>query len=220
MAERWTQERRKQRTRDLLLDAGEQVFAARGFEGASLDEIADTAGYTRGAIYKHFGNKEELFLAVNQRFNQRFLTGFLDLLDPATAPEDLDLALIAKRWHEMQTGDPRVYALGAEFSLYVLRNPEVRERVGEQRRAIAQMIAGFMDEQAARLGATLRIPSLTLARIVLATGGGLEIASYLDDTDDDLYEPFLELLLSAWDPPPPASPARRRPVKQQKDANR
>lgn len=72
------------------------------------------------------------------------------------------------------------------------------------------MIARFMDEQAARLGVTLRIPSLTLARIVLATGDGLELASYLDDTEDDLYEPFLELLLSAWDTPPVPSPPRRR----------
>ena len=55
--ERWTQERRRQHTRDLLLDAAEEVFAKKGFEGASLEEIADTAGYTRGAIYKHFGGK-------------------------------------------------------------------------------------------------------------------------------------------------------------------
>ncbi len=211
MVERWTQERRRQHTRGLLVDAAEHVFAARGFEGASLDEIADTAGYTRGAIYKHFASKEELFLAVNKRFNERFLTGFLDLIDPATPPQDLDLALIAKRWHDMQTRDPRAYALGTEFSLYVLRNPDVRDRVADQRRAIAEMIAHFMDEQAARLGVTFRIPTLTLARIVLATGDGLELASHLDDTEDDLYEPSLELLLSAWDTPPTRRP---RPAKR------
>jgi AcrR family transcriptional regulator len=214
MVERWTQERRRQHTRDLLLDAAEQVFASRGFEGSSLDEIADTAGYTRGAIYKHFAGKEELFLAVNRRFNEKFLTGFLDLIDPAVPPEDLDLALIAKRWHDLQTGDPHAYALGTEFSLYVLRNPEVRERVAEQRRAIAQMIAGFIDEQVARLGVSLRIPALTLARIVLATGDGLELASYLDESEDDLYEPFLELLLSAWETPPTPRPSRRTPAKK------
>src|SRR5438270_13172850 len=75
-AERWTQERRRQHTRDLLLDAAEQVFGKRGFEGASLDEIADTAGYTRGAIYKHFGGKEELFLETNTRFNERYIQAF------------------------------------------------------------------------------------------------------------------------------------------------
>jgi AcrR family transcriptional regulator len=213
--ERWTRERRRQHTRDLLLDAAEGIFAAKGFEGASLDEIADTAGYTRGAIYKHFANKEDLFMAVNQRFNERFLTGFLDLIDPSTEPEDLDLAAMAKRWHDLQKRDiTRGYALGAEFSLYVLRNPHVRDRVAEQRRATAQMIADFMTEQAARLGVGFRIPPLTLARIALAAGDGLEIASYLDKTDDDLYEPFLELLLSAWETPTPPRSRKRAATAQ------
>ena len=218
MVERWTQERRRQHTRDLLLDAAEQVFSSRGFEGASLDEIADTAGYTRGAIYKHFSSKEDLFMSVNRRFNERFLAGFLDLIDPGAPPEEFDLAQIAKRWHELQTNAPHSFGLGTEFTLYVLRNPHIRERVAEQRRETAQMIASFMDEQAALLGAKLRIPALTLARIALACGDGLELASYLDENEDDLYEPFLELLISAWDnpPPPPRPPAppRRRATKK------
>jgi AcrR family transcriptional regulator len=207
--ERWTQERRRQHTRELLLDAAEEVFAARGFEGASLDEIADTAGYTRGAIYKHFADKEDLFLAVNKRFNERFLTGFLDLIDPGTPPAEMDLALIAKRWHDLQTPSERAFGLGMEFSLYVLRNPQVRDRVIEQRHAVAEMIAHFIQEQADRLGATLRIPARTLARITLATGDGLQLAMYLDQNEDDLYEPFLELLLSAWEMP--AEPVERQP---------
>src|SRR4051812_4970750 len=84
-AERWTQERRRQHTRDLLLDAAEQVFAKRGFEGASLEEIAETAGYTRGAIYKHFGGKEELFLEANTRFNERYVQAFAELVEPSTS---------------------------------------------------------------------------------------------------------------------------------------
>ena len=206
VAERWTPERRRQHTHDLLLDGAEEVFARRGFAGASLEEIADAAGFTRGAIYNHFGGKEELFLAVNERFNRRFLEGFLDLIDPSVPIAELDLASIAKRWHELQAGDGRNFALGVEFNLYLLRNPDVRARVAEQRLRIAEMIAGFIDEQAARLGFTLRLPSLTLARIVVATSDGLELAGYLDGTDDDLYEPFLELLVSAWESPPPTEP--------------
>jgi len=210
VVEPWTRERRRAHTRELLLDAAEEVFAARGFDGASLDDIAETAGYTRGAIYKHFANKEDLFLAVNKRFNERFLTGFLDLLDPEVPPEDVDLGQMAKRWRELQNRDTRAYALGTEFALYVLRNPHVRDRVAEQRRAIAQMIADFMTEQGKRLGVTFRIPTFTLARIALAAGDGLEMANYLDGTDEDLYEPFLELLLSAWDTPPVPRARKKR----------
>jgi AcrR family transcriptional regulator len=200
VVERWTKERRREHTRELLLDAAEEVFAAKGFEGAALDEIADAAGYTRGAIYKHFTNKEDLFLAVNTRFNERFLSGFLDLIDPATPPEDIDLATIAQRWHDLQKRGARNIALGMEFMLYLLRNPEARERAAEQRRAMADMIATFIDEQSSRLGLKTQVPPRTLARIALAASDGLELAGHLDGDEDDLYEPFLELLLSTWAP--------------------
>lgn len=54
-------------TRELLLDTAEQVFLARGLSGSSLQDIADTAGMTRGAIYWHFADKPALFHAMTER---------------------------------------------------------------------------------------------------------------------------------------------------------
>ena len=59
-----TPERRRRQTRDHLLDAAAQVLAERGFHGASLDEVAAAAGFTKGAVYSNFKNKEDLFLAL------------------------------------------------------------------------------------------------------------------------------------------------------------
>jgi AcrR family transcriptional regulator len=205
-----TQERRRQRTRDLLLDAAKDVFARRGFEGASLEEIAEAAGYTRGAIYKHFGSKEELFLAVNKRWNESFLEAFVESIDPATPIEELDLASLAKRWHEMQYSDPLEFGLGLEFNIFVLRHPETRERVAKQRLELARMIADFIDEQSVRLGEILHMDSLTLARISIACSDGLQLASYLDLGQEDLYEPFLSLLVSAIEDDPKVKKKRKR----------
>jgi AcrR family transcriptional regulator len=165
VAERWTQERRREHTRNMLLDAAKDVFARRGFEGASLEEIAEAAGYTRGAIYKHFEGKEELFLAVNKRWNESFLSTFVESLDPSTPLEEIDLASLAKRWHDMQYSYPLDFALGLEFNLFVLRHPETMERVAKQRLELAKMIADFIDEQSERLGEILHMDSLTLARL-------------------------------------------------------
>ena len=202
VAERWTQERRRAHTRSLLLDAAKDVFAKRGFEGASLEEIAEAAGYTRGAIYKHFGSKEELFLAVNKRFNEQFLETFVETLDPSTPIEELDLASLATRWHEMQYSDPNDFALGIEFNLFVLRHPETQPVVAKQRLELAQMIADFMDDQAERLGEIFHMNSLTLARLALACSDGLQLAAFLDKGQADLYEPFLALLVSAIEDDP------------------
>lgn len=57
-----------QHTRELLLQAALEVFYQRGMAQASLQEIAATAGVTRGALYWHFKNKEDLFDALFQQF--------------------------------------------------------------------------------------------------------------------------------------------------------
>jgi AcrR family transcriptional regulator len=56
-----------ERSRKAILDAAERLFAARGFEGASLAEIGDAAGLSRGTPSYFFGSKEELYLAVLER---------------------------------------------------------------------------------------------------------------------------------------------------------
>ena len=63
-AEKWTVERRRELTREALLASAREVFAHRGFHAASLEEIAEAAGFTRGAVYSNFENKEELFFAA------------------------------------------------------------------------------------------------------------------------------------------------------------
>jgi len=54
-------------TRDRILDAAETVFLANGVSHASLEAIADAAGLTRGAVYGHFRNKGDLFVAMTDR---------------------------------------------------------------------------------------------------------------------------------------------------------
>ena len=64
MGVRKTRAERKQETRRRLLDAAAEVFARRGFHGASVEDIAAHAGFTQGALYANFAGKEGLFLAV------------------------------------------------------------------------------------------------------------------------------------------------------------
>jgi len=63
-AGRRTQAERRSATRRALLDAGRELFAARGFAGAGQEEIVERAGVTRGALAHHFGTKQGLFRAV------------------------------------------------------------------------------------------------------------------------------------------------------------
>jgi AcrR family transcriptional regulator len=56
--------RKRAETRGRLLESAARVYARRGFDGATLDEVAAEAGLTKGAVYDHFGSKEKLLLAL------------------------------------------------------------------------------------------------------------------------------------------------------------
>ncbi len=197
--ERWTRERRVEHTRNLLLDAAEKLFAERGLGRASLEDIADAAGYTRGAIYAHFGSKEELFLAVIERQRQRFLDGFADVISSFHQLSDLNLDELSTRWRELMSGDSeQAAALGHEFTLYLLRHPEARERVAAQRAETVRWLADYIADGAKQIGGTLTVPASTLARVILATNEGITLHSHVDG--EDLYRPFMELIISTIRP--------------------
>ncbi|HEV8573630.1 MAG TPA: helix-turn-helix domain-containing protein [Dehalococcoidia bacterium] len=61
---RLAKQRRAELTRRDLLDAARQVFAARGFADASMEEIAERAGVSRGPLYHYFDDKQDLFRAI------------------------------------------------------------------------------------------------------------------------------------------------------------
>jgi AcrR family transcriptional regulator len=196
MVERWTRERRVEHTRALLLDAAEEVFAEKGFTPASLDDIARAAGYTKGAIYKHFATKEDLFLAVSDRYWRRYFDNFAEVMASAKQVGAREFDEIAKRWRKLSRDRGAEHAaLGHEFTLYLLRNPEARERVAAKRSEVVEALAKFIVDGMDRLGGTLLIPPLTFAQVLVATSDAVVLGSELDDVD--LYRPVIEMYTSA-----------------------
>ena len=196
MVEQWTRERRLERTRSLLLDAAEEVFAEKGFTPASLDDIARAAGYTKGAIYKHFATKEDLFLAVSDRYWRRYFDNFAEVLSATSEVGARELDAIAQRWRQLSIdGGAEHAALGHEFTLYLLRNPDARERAAAKRSEVVDELAKFIVEGIDRIGGSLLIPPLTFAQVLVATSDSVVLGSQLDDVD--LYRPIVEMYISA-----------------------
>ena len=195
MAERWTRERRLEHTRSLLLDAAEEVFAEKGFTPATLDDIAYAAGYTKGAIYKHFTTKEDLFLAVSDRYWRRYFDTFSEVMSTAKQIGAHELDEIAERWRQLSRDRGAEHAaLGHEFTLYLLRNPDARERVAAKRADVVKALAKFIVHGIDRLGGALLIPPMTFAHILVATTDSVVLGSQLDDVD--LYRPIVEMYVS------------------------
>lgn len=190
--EKLTPERRRQQTRDVLIAAATEVFARRGFEGAALEEIAETAGFTRGAIYKNFDGKEDLFFAVIDVLNEQIIEAFRAIAPESAKPSEWDISRLADLWRSSVDQFEGLLAIAKEYELYVLRNPDARPRAVAHRRKHRDLVADFIDEVAEQSGMKLRLPATTLASIILASADGLTYAARIDG--DELFAPFLELL--------------------------
>jgi AcrR family transcriptional regulator len=191
--ERLTRERRRELTREALLAAARHVFAQRGFTGASLEEIAETAGFTRGAIYKNFANKEELFFQVFERGIERQLDAFTDAFAPSPMLDDV--AKAADTWRNVLAHDEEWLAFNLEFRLYALRNPTVRPRFAEEQRRTRTMIARYIEAQTENFGLALKLPAETLAAILDATSIGFLEDALITNDDAQPYEAFLRLIV-------------------------
>ena len=195
--EKWTPERRMERTRAALIASARHLFATRGFEGASLDEIADAAGYTRGAIYRHFANKEDLFFAVSETVNTEVLDTFAEELDLEDSSSLNDNRPTAATWMKALAGNREIWALNLEFSLYQYRNPEVRERSAHQRRQNRATVASFMEHYSTEQGITLKYPIETITAILLNASDGFVQAARIDADVEALFATFLDLFIPA-----------------------
>src|SRR5438876_10190893 len=80
-------ELRTKETRDLLLRSAETIFVRDGYEGAELGEIASLAGRTKGAIYGHFKNKEDLFIALFAERTKHHANRMYEMLAESTSME-------------------------------------------------------------------------------------------------------------------------------------
>jgi AcrR family transcriptional regulator len=120
-----------EKTRNAILDAAEKVFYARGVSRTSLEQIAEQAGVTRGAVYWHFKDKLELFDAMARRIflPHEDMLRELAAQSSATPLEDLQKACIHAL--KMMASDKRRRKV---FSILTLRCEYVEEMLGIMKR--------------------------------------------------------------------------------------
>lgn len=101
---RLTREESQALTRARLLECAPMVVAREGFEGASIDKITEAAGFSKGAFYSNFSNKEEFFLELLERHAGQDVVEIRNLLQGVTDP-----AVIIERvsnWSDERASDP------------------------------------------------------------------------------------------------------------------
>ncbi len=172
---RLTRSEAKARTRARLLESAAQVVARRGFAGASLEEIAESAGYSTGAVYANFENKEQLFMELVAARRTRGLARRVELLRQAVEEGgDADpLQALAAFFVEAAGREPETAPLQAEFWLYAVRNPSAMQVISaslaEQVEAVEPIVGRVLE----RAGASGAAATSDVATVVLALFQGL-----------------------------------------------
>lgn len=190
-----TPERRRQQTRDTLVQAAAQVFAERGFHGASLDEVAAVAGFTKGAVYSNFKGKDDLFLAVFESRYERHLTTLYATIEATEGNHEEHLADFVDLIGVQFTDEDGTWgALFQEFCLYAMRNPEAKSKLAALQQFDVRTMTEIIETERKRHGIETGEPAEHQAFIVVALFQGLYNMRLIDPTSVD--EPLLETTMA------------------------
>jgi AcrR family transcriptional regulator len=176
-----TAERRRQQTREYLLQAAAQVFTERGFHGATIDQVAAAAGFTKGAVYSNFKNKDELFLALIEAAYAREMTALKETLESSEIPPQARLGdFVSLIRGELEQNPDNWTALYLEFTLYAMRNETARQRLRELEEADIVGVADIIESNADSPNSTVSTSALQQARIITALFRGIGVLRVID----------------------------------------
>ncbi|WP_207403412.1 TetR/AcrR family transcriptional regulator [Rathayibacter sp. SD072] len=190
------QSSRRGRTRERLLDAAYDVFAETGVHTASVEQVSERAGFTRGAFYSNFSSKEELFFALMERENGLRLAGLVEQMGrtiPKLGGEPLTGealgAVVLDFLHGPFDDDRRWCLVQSEFELLALRDPAIAPRYSGFRGRFDASLVEIIGSALQEVGRTFALEPTAAVRLVLASYEDAVKQSILDgDSDGDALE--------------------------------
>ncbi|TDN62075.1 TetR/AcrR family transcriptional regulator [Paraburkholderia sp. BL10I2N1] len=140
--ERLTHARRKEQTRKRLFDAARTIFLEKGFAATSVEAIVEAAGYTRGAFYSNFRDKQELLMELLRRDADEARANLQAIIEEGGTPEETKARAIAFYSRDYRESD--CFPLWVETQLLARRDSAFRERVHALRRDRLLQVSAYI----------------------------------------------------------------------------
>ncbi len=176
-------------TRARLIAAAEKIFVRFGFGSSSVERIAEAAGFSRGAFYSNFQDKDEIFIAV---LNKRRLAITTALGEIFRRESNVVTRLQAVRdWYVNQEQQKEWIILETEFTLRAIRNPAVKVRLAGLRRQELETYSALVAQHFSQIGRPAIDRPETIALSLMAIVQGLGRLSLIN-TDRDAWGRFAE----------------------------
>lgn len=178
---RLTRQESQARTRGLLLEVAATEFLAHGYTATSLERVAETAGFSKGAVYANFAGKEELCLAILENHYFALLQRFVGEFAAGGDTIEKRLAVL-ERWWDVFLADEAWQLLALEFAVQTRHNPKVQAQLVERERMMRTAITALLSQQISQLGVTPVLPPDQLGVVLVAVVGGIAVQRLLDPT--------------------------------------
>jgi len=199
-------------TREQVLDAAEQVFRQRGVGHASLAEVADAAGVTRGAIYHHFASKAEVFEAMLARAEMPIDMAFDATRLPVADPLAMVRDMAVKALQHLASSDRvrNIFEVAFLRCEYTDELAPVEQRHLHERAQCLTLSNGLLDQAVARGQLPAGTDTRMASRMLYAFIGGLmrDWVQAPDTFDMNVAAPqAVDLFLAGLRAAPPRRPA-------------
>lgn len=193
-----TRAEKQQRTRRELIAAAARVFATHGYAASSIEEIAEEAGYSHGAVYSNFAGKEDLFLAVYEEYVARRAEEITRASSELEGPFASRAKAVADQWMRQAAEDRNGFLLQLELILQASRNRRFGERLALRKSAVRLAIERHLEAHEQGKQAKLPLPPAELAAVLHALGNGLALEALHDPeaVPAELYGRFVSLLVA------------------------
>jgi AcrR family transcriptional regulator len=188
-----TRRQKQQETRSSLLRSAAKLFCRHGLEGASVDDVAQDAGYTKGAFYSNFKNKEELFLVMmDEKFSAELER--IDHLLAGTGEARDEAQAAAEDFVRYVHSDPEWPRLYFEFVAYAARNEDFRQELATRHRALRARLADVYGRWASGFATKPPLPIADIAAMTDFMADGFLLDKLVDpELDSGLYATMLAI---------------------------
>lgn len=185
--------KKSEESRRQVLDAAIAVLAKKGIANASVQDIADAAGLSKGAVHYHFESKEELLERVLDRCCEVVEARIRKVFEQDGLPIERIHRALAEMWIVRREGVKEMRVL-TELHMLSRQNKRIRKACGEAlQRACRQMIDTGLEHLIA-MGLKPRIPVDIIPRLVIATLDGLALQQEIDPVSAETEASILRAL--------------------------
>jgi AcrR family transcriptional regulator len=191
---RLSREDSREQTTQRLLDAAQKLIARKGFDAASVENIAAAAGYSRGAFYSNFESKDDLFIELLRRDHQKAMDQFNELRTAGLPVEEVQIR--ARDLYAHMFRDNESFMNWTEARMMAARDTRFRVKLDALMAEKRAQIAGFIEYFYDLVSVTPPMAPEKMAMGFMSLAEGVRL--FMMSSPSEMTPPTAESLLSMF----------------------